>query len=297
MDTTTRSRDLNQSFVLTEEKLTELHKLLLEVAAENEKFAHATVREKFPSTREALSNDTSGPDDQKSQNDPYDKIREKDLAEASQKCLTVSYSLGLSDDSSISTASLETVIGQTNTRHRLIRSISASISGYYGAASTDVRVTFESRGPLSFPVSYRVSGEDRTVLHVADRLEQLLETTKPWYNPVSSASFATNVFFIGTIILVLLLLFDDTITKNFDEEESFADAIGTILLLLVGIYTIIGLVGATIWDSVFRKFLFPSDLFVIGHGKERFTRLKFLQKLVFLTIGVGAVFTWLRSLL
>jgi hypothetical protein len=146
--------------------------------------------------------------------------------------------------------------------------------------------------------SYQVQGSFEAVTKYSAVCDDIFESMKPWYSPI--ACFTTTRLLFSALTLMVLfsavvgsyVFFMDIPVKPSNESSTtsfvFNWATMTIALFVV----------AWSW-SRFRNLVFPKVIFAINGGKQRFEKVKLMQRLTVgaVSSGVLALVTKVYSLL
>lgn len=206
----------------------------------------------------------------------------------------IEYRIELSDNTTITTSSIDEVFALPNSPKRRISSIWIS-TPYTGRR---VRGSIRLKNNRYIPVNYELRGDDKEVGSLAAKLDDHLLGLRPWYSFLTRWSFA-NIFiflaFVGLAIAVLAVLamfaFSRESVMEALKKDDGPDYSG---LFALGYVCIIGLLAGLDW-IVGR--LFPIATFAIGQGIRRNERLNTVRTAVvttvLLTIPVGILLGYL----
>lgn len=149
-----------------------------------------------------------------------------------------------------------------------------------------VRANIEFRdSKYRTPVSYRLTGEDKEVIALADKLDDHLIGLRQWYTPLTRFSFVLAfgaiyvlVFVLGTLFLAANVLLPGVLYEEL--EPSGSDSRPGVTSAFVALFGLaIGLCWFLDW---IRGKLFPVGIFAIGQG-ERYLKSLNLWRVVTLT--------------
>lgn len=134
----------------------------------------------------------------------------------------------------------------------------------------------------SSSINYRVSGDERDVDHLSEKIEELIMSTKQWF------SFLGNGY-IGLIIITLVI--------------TFIAFISTISLFGFNEPTLNWLLPIGMFDALasikIRAYLFPIYSFELGDGIERIKKMHTIRSFIFGTVFtsliVGIIVNYLTS--
>jgi hypothetical protein len=192
----------------------------------------------------------------------------------------IDYSVDFSDGTSRDFSSIEDVLNLPNSSKRRITSLSLSTPPFY----SPIRARVGFRQDRSIAASYDLTGDDKEVLSLADKLDEYMLGVRQWYSPLTRFSFFWLLCFLYGVVFVLwnLTMGADYLFPNLLPIESSASSESSpgVQGVVVGAFLIIITV---VWllDWLFRA-TFPVSTFAIGQGIERHERLnKF--RVIFLT--------------
>ena len=198
---------------------------------------------------------------------------EKILKTLSETFPDLQISIECSDGMSQNFTSKTTLLEFPNSQERKI--ISLFISSLL-AEKSHIKLTFRSSVSLT-PVEYEISGSDKDVSYLSQKLDEHISTLKLWYTPFAFLDFIMGLLIAAFIIYLgiitwgtFILPYSGIETLNKVQESDLKQLVQTVMFLIViGIF-IIGIIF-----NFFRKFLFPFANFLIGKGKDRFSQVNF----------------------
>ncbi len=197
------------------------------------------------------------------------------------------YTVGLSDNSSITCESADEVLGIQNSKQRQITSIWIETS-----YRSDPRIQVKFQNPHYLePVEYEVSGNEKDVFHSSGRLDEYFSGIRQWYSPVVGLGLKMMLVYVFIVTLLILpVQIWLTSLRALDPGESLLLSVLTGILLVALCYP--GL-------YVLRRRLLPSGTFAIGDGVDRHNGIVSARKIiggsVILAIVVGLFISWLSS--
>jgi hypothetical protein len=211
----------------------------------------------------------------------------------------IGYSVDFSDGTSRTFSSVEDVLGIENSPKREITSLSLSTPYFY----EPIRATIRFRQERNLAVSYDLTGDDREVLSLSDKLDEYVLGLRQWYSPLTRFSFLglLLVLYAGSWVFANLLVAADYLIPNllpFDSASGGStgggSSVGLQGLFIGGVLALVAL--GLLFDLLFRR-AFPASTFAIGQGVDRHKRLKAVQTAVvtcvLITIPVGLLINYL----
>lgn len=165
--------------------------------------------------------------------------------------------------------------------------------------SPRVNLTFDGGDPRwQSDIRYVVAGDEKDVLHTADQLDNILETTYWWYSPIVSvfSVFQTLIAMITVAITGsmvaggLIVLFTDS--KAASHIAGFPPS-AILIAAGVAVFVAVSCVIATMAE------MFPSATFEIGGGVKRARRAATWRRVigpgVVLALVVGVVASYIAA--
>lgn len=194
-----------------------------------------------------------------------------------------------SDGSLIQYSSTEELFNFTNSSSKQIQSL--LITTPWGKES-HISVRFQSL-TYQAPIYYEISGDDKNVFYLSEKLDECIFTFRLWYTPFAFLDFVIVLFggillFIYTLLIwSIFYLSSSNLSEVVGGGETKEDLLikniiwlsfGTLVLISIGI-------------NFFRNKLFPFANFLIGEGINKFKKLEFWRR----TIGVGFLLSIIAS--
>lgn len=151
-------------------------------------------------------------------------------------------------------------------------------------------IAFRDSSSFSGGVSLSITAREDVVLRLKDKMLDIVEGTRPWYNLLARSDLATPsglifyfLFFLVVSVLSTFIAFKFGLISNSKEETEFEDQLGAFISLTSIIFVI---VYFTFFSKVL-KWLFPLAVFTIGQGKSQFKSLKRVQWGVVISFAVS----------
>ncbi len=169
------------------------------------------------------------------------------LREASEQ---LEFTVKFSDGVSVNYTNVEEIIEQPNSEHR---SIVGLIAGTTGEGTPSVNVVLKSKFASGEEpsIEYTLTGPQRSVIYLADQLDNWVMGTRQWYSRAFSPPLAISLVF-GAFFLPLYIW----------------SHISHYFLVTKGLPSSVGLVAfGLMWAAEYYIFtLFPRGTFAIGKG-------------------------------
>jgi hypothetical protein len=181
------------------------------------------------------------------------------------------------DGTEMQNASVEDILALPNSRRSRIKAI--RVSTLYRSR---VRASIRFNNQRIAPVSYYLSGENRDVLVLSDKLDDFLPQIRPTWSPLARFSFVMFfvILYIASFTLAsLYLAFSYVFFPNELSGTTSESPPGSTSLFLAVVFLIF--VVGLVLDWIRTK-LFPMGTFAIGQGVKRSRNLNFARG-VFLT--------------
>lgn len=197
----------------------------------------------------------------------------------------LNYTVRLSDGSSITCDSADEVLGVQNSRERQITSVWMD-TPYRSEPRIEVKL---NTAWYSDPVEYEVAGSEKDVFHSSARLREYFLGVRQWYSFIAKPGL--RMWFAFQAFILLTFYFTLTWLERLLGIEPSANLGALILLSFGGVTTISGVA----WLSFYalRKWLFPTGIFAIGDGVNRYNGIVTARKV----IGGSIILALLVSLL
>jgi hypothetical protein len=189
----------------------------------------------------------------------------------------VVYRLTCSDGSTIEYPDLEQVLAFPNSPRRAITAMDVR-AGWTGHAGCELKL--KNRRILE-SVSYSVSGDERLVYDLSDKLDDWISQATEWYT-FFSFPFTGAVF--GLIGLAALTSVMTPLEQRFPHLKPLMDTLSIGLLVL--------LVSALVAIP-----LFPVGSFLIGAGVKRYNNLRFIRYGIIATLILGVLGSIIATLI
>ena len=141
-------------------------------------------------------------------------------------------------------------------------------------------IAFRDSSSFSGGVSLSITAREDVVVQLKDKIFDIVEGTRPWYNPLTHfdlttpAGFFSYFFFlVVVIILSTFIAFKCGLISASTKGMELSDQLGTFIFLTSIIFMILYF---TFLSKLF-KWLFPPGVFTIGQGNSRFETVKRVQ--------------------
>lgn len=202
--------------------------------------------------------------------------------------------VGLSDGSELTCPSPDDVIGLPNTKERRITRL--TLSTKWGS-DPSVRVVFREVSYDS--VAYEITGDDERVCYIADKLDEMLESTRQWYTRLAFMDFELVMLqILAAVILtgVLALAIIASRAKALSHEVR-EDSVRDVLLRSVVWLLIPVTFGFGAMTNRVRKWLFPISSFLVGQGVDRQKSAELWRSIIAVGFGIGLTVSIIGGLL
>ncbi|MCP8937339.1 hypothetical protein NK718_02325 [Alsobacter sp. SYSU M60028] len=185
----------------------------------------------------------------------------------------------MSDDTEISTNSFDELKKFPNTKERRIEEVKAS-SLY--SQSPRIELTFRDAEEYGGKVSYTVTGEDRTVLHLTSEIDSIISAARMWWTPiVSRTPYLKGVESGSQGALLILSSVCMLMTMSGSLSDATRASLTTAWQTMAGVFLV--------WSGInwTARFIFPAASFATGQGVGRFKMRENWRLLVLLATVVG----------
>lgn len=190
------------------------------------------------------------------------------LGEISER---LDFTVKFSDGVSVNYTNVEEIIDQPNSEHRSIVGLIAGATGNGTSANIVLKSKFASEQEL--PVEYTLNGPQRSIIYLADQIDDWVAATSQWYSRLLSSTYMVPIA-IGAFLLPLYLTGR---ASSFLTTKGLPSWVGLIVLALM------------ILAEYFFFKLFPRGIFAIGRGAARHQFLKGFQVIVLIGLIVSVV--------
>jgi hypothetical protein len=192
-----------------------------------------------------------------------------------------------SDGSTIDDDNLVTLLSFPNVRARHIVSITLRTEFYN--TEPDVQVTVSARRAGNPRIEFKVSGDDKNVVHAKSKLEELVSNTRLWYSPLACISAGTEgglaaLTFFGGIMFALASQY------AFFTQRSVGAGIGASIISVV--FFLFSFTGMRL-----LRWFFPPAVFAIGYGSQVADRAAKRRHFFGVVVLVGGALSIVTSLL
>jgi hypothetical protein len=181
------------------------------------------------------------------------------------------FTVKFADGVSVDYANVEEIIDQPNSERRSIVGLIAGTTGDETSANVVLKSKFASEQKL--PIEYTLNGPQRSVIYLADQLDDWVAATSQWYSRLLSPTYMVPIG-IGAFFLPLYVTSRVT---DFLTAKGFPSWAGLIAL------------GLMVLAEYFFFKLFPRGTFAIGRGAARHQFLKGFQVVVLIGLAVSIV--------
>jgi hypothetical protein len=192
-----------------------------------------------------------------------------------------------SDGSIITSDGLETLLEFQNAKFRRI--IRVDIENAY-RSETRVAASFKGSFDLGPEVGYQIDGEDRNVIYLSNKIEEIFSGIWPWYSRITLfPKFLLSAVTALIFYIVSIAIF----TMYYGKFSQIPN--GILLLLGFPLLAIATLSGVSAFYSI--DYMFPRAIFEIGAGTRRSASATFARRTVGGTLGLGIVASLVAGLL
>lgn len=193
----------------------------------------------------------------------------------------IHYKVEFPGSAELSTESLDDVLALPNSGNKQIKAIRMLAVG--AEPSIYVRLS-DISGYAN--VRYSVTGTDKQVFYITDKLGDVVGSIRMWHSRLSHADLFLFVLMILWAFAVPAgLIFGWLLLSGRAPDEPLSA--GRYILNTSLSYVLVGvLFGIVAVAAKVRSHLFPTAVFMIGDGKERYDRILFWRRTV---MGVGIV--------
>ena len=191
------------------------------------------------------------------------------------------FSVYLADGTSYEFNNIKDVLNLQNSKNRPIKKISVETPFQDGTRAT---VSFRGDNILD-TIGYNLTGEEKDVLYLADKLDEWIGSIKPWYSRIATVDFVSFlsgsllVVFAAVILItgIVMLIRGDFFTPMSESKEDSPTG-------FIYVFFFVFLSGIVLLANIIRSKIFPVATFAIGDGIQRHHQLKRWRELL------GAVF-------
>ena len=214
----------------------------------------------------------------------------KKLVEPLQKHIgKISISTDCMDNIQREFSTVKELIDYENPKSKRIRRIylSARSDDYLKSAT----IAFRDSSSFSGGVSLSITAREDIVLRLKDKILDIVEGTRPWYNPLTRFFDVANIkhwivyilLVFSMVILIGFLAFKFGLISDDKEGIELRDQVRGFIIFPSFIFLFV----CFAFLSKPFKCLFPLAVFTIGQGKSRFKSLKRVQWGVVISFAVS----------
>jgi hypothetical protein len=188
-----------------------------------------------------------------------------------QDCGDPAYEIWCSDGSVLYPSSVDEIVAFANSPRRQVRRVLASTSY---SKSPRLKVDITNRWESGPTVEHGVTGEEKEVLYISDRLDEWALSVRQSYSLLAFSSAWTYALAGGAWTFGIVI----QLAANVAFHKSPPMISKSVLnwATLVGIF----LLSTPFWAGRVRRWLFPAGVFATGDGAQRLHRLRTRQKWV-----------------
>lgn len=200
-------------------------------------------------------------------------------------------SVYLADGTSYEFNNIKDVLNLQNSKNRPIKRIHVETFFQDGARAT---VSFRDHDLLD-TIEYNLTGEEKDVLYLADKLDEWIGSIKPWYSRIATVDFV--LFLFGSIVVVfaamilitgiVMLIRGDFFTPVSESDEGLPTGTGFMIIFFFVLSS-----GIAMLANIIRSKIFPVAIFAIGDGVQRHRQLERWREMV----GGGFILSILASI-
>jgi hypothetical protein len=195
---------------------------------------------------------------------------------------SVSIKMQLSDNSELRTDDIDDIKKFANTKNRRI--ISLEFNSSYKSDGPSIELSFKEYESVGACIDYKLSGENRDVVHISNEIETIITFSKPIYSfLVTRSHYAIGVEIGLKIILLPLIVASIILSKLFIEEAIIQNYITNIMIFIWGVWIFI-----IVYLPILRFFIPPAS-FEVGQGIARYEMKKFWRIGVLLSLIIGII--------
>ena len=184
----------------------------------------------------------------------------------------VNWYISLSDGSSLSTTELTDLFTLPNTNKRVITGIRCKADASTERKEVDVRFRNYGGSIGTGSIVYEVTGDDKTVVYLSDKLEEFLLSQRQWYTPLRRTISGSLIQWVCLSVIL------NIINSKFHALHHLHSATAVSIEVALGL-------GLTILFQILLKYLFPVSFFVLGKGKQHYESARNFRAY----LGVGLV--------